>query len=344
MGSVEGLGVGVRRYRSGRLRMDLREAISLEANSPPVRPRFGGSSPSRAALLGSCAVVLIVAGIQTCKGLMAWVGEDPYHRLSFQAIELTEPLPRWIPGSREQFLEGVRRQSDLPETIRMLEIPLGDLERAFRASPWVESVDRIERIFPNRIRATLRYREPVASLSWNGSSPSVILDKEGDVLPDEIDRSASLPLAEIKGLPGRFDARAGHPLRIAGGDDVSARIDPIVAHATRLAGFLKRRGALDVSADPPRNIVALAVRIERRRLYLYSRSGFYISWGEVSESEFDDAKARTRWILLIDWFRRHPASAVRYPAYLKFVGDEPVLSNDPAEAARRTDRADDRFR
>ena len=323
----------------GRSRMNGREAISFDANSPTVRAGFRSLSPSRMALLGSCAVVLIVIAYQGCKGLVAWVGRDPYHGLEFREIELTEPPPRWFKGSREQFLEEVRVGADLPEHLRMLEVSLSDLDQAFLRSPWVESVDRIERVFPDRLRVGLHYREPVAAVSLSGTAPSLVLDRAGDVLPDELDRSACLPLLEIKGLPGRFDARAGLPLRIAGGNEAGARIDPIVARATRLAGFLKHQGALDPLAKPPRNIVALAVRSEKGRIYLFSRSGFYISWGESAEP-FDDANTRTRWNRLIAWFEHHPSDSVRHPAYLKFDGDEPVLSNDPAEAARRVDNND----
>ena len=218
----------------------------------------------------------------------------------------------------------------------MLDVSLSELDSAFLRSPWVESVNRIERVFPNRLRVTLRYREPVAFVTLSGSTPSILLDRAGDVLPDEVDRSACLPLLEIKGLPGRSDARAGLPLRIGGDNEVAARIDPIVGRATRLAWFLKRRNALDPAARPPRNIIALAVKVETGKLYLYSRSDFYIAWGEESADPFDEAKALARWNRLIAWFEHHPAESVRDPSYIRFEGDEPVLAENRAEAARRS--------
>lgn len=64
------------------------------------------------------------------------------------------------------------------------------VRQAYESSPWIRRVTEIERVFPNRLRIEVEWREPLAPVEYDGRF--LLVDDRGQLLPAESDE----PLVE----------------------------------------------------------------------------------------------------------------------------------------------------
>ncbi len=138
-------------------------------------------------------------------------GRSERYRVNSAAIAVAA-VPAWIPG-------GVRSTGlDRPLALEARsvfdnELPLSAAERALR-NPWVRSVVKIERGFPNAIRLDLEMRMPVALLEQGRNRIAVdaecVVLEQNSKLPE-----SSLPLVQASAAPAPAPGVRLDPVRHA---------------------------------------------------------------------------------------------------------------------------------
>ncbi|QDT34816.1 cell division protein FtsQ/DivIB [Thalassoglobus polymorphus] len=100
------------------------------------------------------------------------------YQFEMEAIEVNQPN-EWVPGT---LIDTVLINSEFPERISLLQPNLSrDVAEALHAHPWVHHVDSVRLTNERSIRASLKYRLPVAFVETNeGLFP---VDAEGVLLP-----------------------------------------------------------------------------------------------------------------------------------------------------------------
>jgi hypothetical protein len=309
-----------------------RVEIEAEAGPAPGVTTVRRLATRRVALAAAGAVAVVGLGLATpwgsawSRAVLARLYGRAIYRADWQGTELVEPPPPWIKSGKAGLLVSVATQAGLPTRPSVVELDLDEVRRGFEHHPWVAEVVRVERSFPNRLRVRLRYRKPAVVVALDGPGV-IVLDAEGVVLPDDdCDRAACGFLPTIKGLPGRFDARAGIPLKIGGTDDAPAHRDPIVEAAARLASTLAAHGARPDATDPPADLTR--VLVNGRELWASSADPANLHWvlwahvpADATEPPADDP---SRWGLLRSWFSDHP-DTLHDPDFLEFRDGRPTL-------------------
>lgn len=164
-------------------------------------------------VLASCALVaaVIFAGRYAFENLPA----EDNSRFPFASIECAV-LPKMTTAD---FLDEVRYVSRLPEEFSLRDKTLARrLATAFEYHPWVQSVERVRVIPPDRVIVELRFRRPVLAVRWKEELR--VVDGEGILLP----RNASadgLPIYE--GTPSAPKGAAGAKWGDAGIMNAAAR-------------------------------------------------------------------------------------------------------------------------
>lgn len=289
-------------------------------------------APARLGLAAALAVgliLLLVGGVQAWHAVRGWLHAREVYRADFLQIELVSPPPPWIKPGREGLLkamlaraEGLDRHQSTPD------LDLATLDRTFlQLCPWIESVERIERSYPNRLTVRVReYREPVAMVVSEGPAAPIVLDAKGHVLPpDEIDWEAAGPLLKLRGLPAADDARAGHLLKLKDAGP-SPSNDRRVERLARLAGFLKPLLNREGREAPP--IKVRFLRPGEASLWIKLDDGSWINWGEAPGEETPgNAPASRKWDLLREWLDAHGGKGVARPQYLDVSRDRVETRN-----------------
>jgi hypothetical protein len=275
-------------------------------------------------------LVLIGAGVaRSWRTALNWLARRPHYQSSFREIELSPAPPPWIKSGRAGLLLHVRDGAKWPERFSSLELDLGDLRLAFqRESPWVQEVTSIERTYPNRLVVHLYYREPVAYVPMAAQSPSIFLDREGVVLPDDdITLSAAQPLFEIRLASAPAEGRAGYSFSVLDKPDGQARYEPARA-AARLAGFLK-----DKEAAAP--IRAAVIHAQQSGLFVQTADGGMIFWGRPPRDERPgELLADQKWLLLRDWVKTHTMGECRPPEFLDIREGRVIIHNPVGDTPR----------
>ena len=130
------------------------------------------------------------------------VGRDR-HLLRAERITITA-IPEWITAD---IRSEVVRDSGLGGRLSLLDEAFPQvIEDAFKLHPWVESVERITKNFPQGVQVDLKYRRPVAVVELAGPEgvQFVPIDKHGVHLPtDDVPELRKRYLPRIGGIVGR---------------------------------------------------------------------------------------------------------------------------------------------
>lgn len=181
-----------------------------------------------------------------------------------------------------------------------------------RAFPWVESVEAVERAYPDRICALVRIRRPVAAMERRGSEP-VLLDETGAPLP--VRYYPSRPTGEVPLIRGIGSDRsapcdAGDGVRIVKDLDKAGVIDLCAVHSVDLSnlGGRRRPGASEI--------------------VLHTAAGTEVEWGRPIGSPYtlDEPSCEMKMDGLKEVLERYPGLAGLRRVRLQFrdPGVEPV--------------------
>jgi len=210
-------------------------------------------------------------------------------------------------------LEHVRTGSGHSPSVEVLAEDLVQLRDAFAVhSPWVRRVDRIERLYPNRLIVTLAYRRPVAKL-WAVKSRPLYLDDEGIALPaSEIDEAAAGPLIRIKlDDPLRLaEIRAGHAVTLDQGRG-RAPLPEAIRAAARLASFFQDKLGSEGNSEPRLRVDAIIVADRSLSLACVENPAAMILWeplarGSDNSTLGDDEK----WKRFLAWAETHDLAKI----------------------------------
>jgi hypothetical protein len=292
----------------------------------PVRPKPVGA-PGRVPLRFISRRKVLQVGLVAAGGVSGlvliswgwaatrtWLLTRPAYRCAFDDIELAPPPPPWIKRGAEGVLASVRQGSGLPEQLDSQAIDLAVLRRAFaHHCPWVLEVVEVRRSFPNHLKVTLTYRQPVAEVIEPLENRRLaLLDADAVVLPlDGTDLAAAGTLLQIWSSEIPEGVREG----LAWPDDKGqSGPDPVMAQLVRLAAFVKRRNrSLGLRAIPFHLVHALP----ESGLFLGASENRWVRWRrsvlpERSPELSDDQK----WDMLVAWVDEQRPWPQYRPAYL----------------------------
>jgi hypothetical protein len=300
-------------------------------------PRLAGLGPVRRisnrrlawiAALAVASGLAVVALHALARLAIDWLHRHDPYQTDFAAIELDPPPPDFLRLDASTLLEQVRRAAGRPERLSTLDLDLDALASEFaKHTPWVESVRRIERSYPNRVIVRLTYREPVARIrTLDGKT--IILDRGAYVLPnDELAEHVKRTLPSITGLPGPLETRPGLGVAPPGGE-----VERHVLAAARLAGYLRDREVerKDARAD---QVVIISTRHGADHLYLGTTDAdrdrdpdFWFLWGHAPGSEGpQELDASIKWNQYLEWFSRPDRPRLAPLQYLEFTPQGPRL-------------------
>jgi len=193
--------------RSVTLHVDDRPSLSGRGKSKPkaqparkspsrLKIRWPGAlrsrSSRRAALAGSGMLVLLIAaalfpGKKVENQLVAWSGQAGY-RVDDIFVEGRARTPR------DQLLTalGVKRGDAI------LSVDLAAAQKRIEEIPWVRTAT-VERRLPNQIHILITERSPIAL--WQNKGRYFLVDHDGQIVGDQIDDYAGLPLTVGEGAP-----------------------------------------------------------------------------------------------------------------------------------------------
>lgn len=223
-------------------------------------------------------VALIVIGLLGWGMNSLWQQVSPSvihrdeHLLQAERVTIT-PLPEWIAAD---VCAEVVRNAGLDNRLSLLEDSFAQvIEDAFVLHPWVESVERITKNYPQGVHVELTYRRPVAVVEMSGPEGVlyVPIDKQGVHLPpNDVPDLRKRYLPRIGGIVGRPPVGQEWP-------------DPRVLGAAELAGQLA-----DVWEPLCLVDILPSARPEIRegaRFFVYdliTRGGTRIVWGAASST------------------------------------------------------------
>ncbi len=192
------------------------------------------------------------------------------------ACVLEERSPSWLPESIGHEIR-VALQAAPPVSLFAPDFG-GRLRDAVKsATPWIGTVERVERIFPNRARVDLTLRRPVVAIEHEGHR--YLLDGSGRVLhrePRSQPTSFRFPVYPV------FGVRAGAPTVGAVSDDRE------VLAAVRVAEEL--RALPSAHRDLVRQIEPVALEVRRSirgsvaaagEVHIRTASGVLVEWGRA---------------------------------------------------------------
>ena len=146
----------------------------------------------RAVLAGAGSLVLLIAfalfpGQKVKNQMLAWSGQAGF-RVDDIFVEGRAKTPR------EQLLTalGVKRGDAI------LAVDLAAAQKRIEGIPWVRSA-AIERRLPGELHILITERSPIAL--WQNKGRYFLVDRDGQIVGDQIDDYASLPLTVGEGAP-----------------------------------------------------------------------------------------------------------------------------------------------
>ena len=189
------LQVDDRPIQSGRGRTKAKAAPARKAPSR-LKMRWPGAlrsrSMRRAVLAGGGVLVLLLAaalfpGKKVANQLVAWSGQAGY-RVDDIFVEGRARTPR------DQLLGalGVKRGDAI------LAVDLAAAQKRIEEIPWVRTA-AVERRLPNQIHILITERSPIAL--WQNKGRYFLVDHDGQIVGDQIDDYAGLPLTVGEGAP-----------------------------------------------------------------------------------------------------------------------------------------------
>ncbi len=262
-------------------------------------------------LIGMAAVLAVYLVTMAVRSAVSWLHLQSQYQIQFADIALAEPPPAWFRGGRETFLRKVRENADEPEILPLLDLERGRIDRAFRLSPFVEDVIRVE-YPPHQIIVHLVYKQPIATLPFP-RSPALILDRNAHVLPrEDIDLDKLDPLIEVIAqglLPSA--AKPGLPFRPPGSSPESDRCESCIRQATSLAAYFREPPRARAASSPALRITkviateciaAASSTLDHRGFFVANADRALILWGQPpGEEPPGAAKADDKWAILEKW-------------------------------------------
>ena len=192
--------------RSVTLQVDDRPVTSGRGRSKDPSPRKAPAARSKmrwpgalrsrstrhAVLVGAAGLVLLIAvalfpGRKVANQLLSWSGQAGY-RVDDIFVEGRVKTPR------DQLLTalGVKRGDAI------LAVDLAAAQKRIEEIPWVRSA-AVERRLPDQLHILITERQPVAL--WQNKGRYFLVDREGQIVGDQIEDYTGLPLAVGEGAP-----------------------------------------------------------------------------------------------------------------------------------------------
>ncbi|MFG0317484.1 MAG: cell division protein FtsQ/DivIB [Planctomycetota bacterium JB042] len=226
------------------------------------------------------AGLVVLASLGLVAARLAEVGRNDVRFLVVPSQLVAERLPRWMPATVRDVIH--ERVSDLaPLSIFDGRFAERLAEGLRSATPWIEEVREVERLYPNRARVELVLREPVASVDVGDRR--VVLDRRGVVLHEESRVAPTrfeLPVYPVLGAEATAAPRVGE-----------AFPDPEVVAASLAAGELLSIGEPWASTVREIAPTALEVRCSIRgsvaapgEVHVRTGSGVLVEWGRARAS------------------------------------------------------------
>lgn len=159
--------------------------MTKKSNTKSGRAAAASSSSSKQ-FPWRLATWVVLAGVVSAGGYLAWqrvaqrIHASPHFAFDPQQIEIT-PRPEWIRGDlRRQIIQ----HGNLTPPTSLLEPDLTrQVAQAFALHPWVERVDRVQKLPTGKVQVDLTYRRPVCMVEVaRGLLP---VDVQGVLLPSE---------------------------------------------------------------------------------------------------------------------------------------------------------------
>jgi len=231
-----------------------------------------------AAKLAASVVVLLSVGLIAAH--LAGIARLDRRFLVFPASILDENRPSWLP---EEVLGALRADLQRIEPISIFAKDFGSrMSRSLlSASPWIDSVLAVERVFPNRARVELELRRPVISI--DRGPYRFLLDREAICLHREDRASPGLfrrPVLPVVGARPGTEPRLGQRFE-----------DPEVVAAIQVAEELKSLDERQSGTLWRIRPVALEVRRSIQgavaapgEVHLRTANGVLVEWGRAQES------------------------------------------------------------
>ncbi|ADV63958.1 hypothetical protein Isop_3399 [Isosphaera pallida ATCC 43644] len=249
------------------------------------------------------AMVALVLGWWFRDQPRSWLARHDIYRTTAEAIEWRPEPPDWIRPSASDLAIQVAQRAAWPDRFSPLEIDLDRLADDVRFHcPWIDAVERVERVWPNRLILHVRYRKPAARLVFGDGQAEAILDQHGVVLPArEVEERVAADLVRLilkNDNPDRLDLgldpnrEPGRHAARSGSTNPNAPEAQRLRNAIHLAMFLRdQRDALRDSSRTTSEDADLAradaLWLERvavnptdpRGLFIWIQSRTWIVWG-----------------------------------------------------------------
>lgn len=249
-----------------------------------VKSRGGYVAPSRTERLGAllgwlfavsvhAAPLLIILGISAYGLLALWRhgGGAQQYRIR-PSVELAQAQ-----GFRPEAVREFNRLGALAVGRSLLDpLLLADLRAEYLRSPWVRSVSRMKRAFPNELYIEFMPRVPLVQVLHGGYY--WLVDEDGIMLPVEGTRQSRAGLPVIRGDIDRrpADGCVWNDGGILGGISALLAIDdsPLRGQLAVVEIIVKRTEYLDRLSQPGRS---------RPRLEILASNGMNILWGTAGD-------------------------------------------------------------
>jgi len=314
------------------------DGLIEDADSPSRLRRFEFVRPAgrldARRLLAAFSLLVIVAvaaaylGRQALDAAVSWLAGQPRYQLPFSRIELVSPPPDCFRGGAPAFLERVRKTANEPETLSLLDLEPGRIERAFKLFPWVGNVESVA--FPPRgIEVRLAYNEPAAVVQI-GTVERVVLDAHGVLLPLEDIDTAKIGrtiLINGKGIVAPAANRLGLVWKTETPERPElAQVDRYVLQAAKLAGFLldpERKREAETSTALRFLAVVASDPMSERWLFLRNADNVIILWGEApGDEQPGQPSAEDKWRILVDKAKKKAISPQSKPGHWVFSNND----------------------
>jgi hypothetical protein len=296
----------------------------------PLRLRFDRGRMLRFAIWLSAGLIGAVLIYRAGVGTVTWLGDQPAYQIPFRSIVLDPPPPAWYRGGSAQFLENLRQQAGMPETIPLLKFETNELQDVFKLSPWTQEVLKVT-YRPLGLSIRLNYHRPVAIVETS-SHQEYLVDRSAIILPlEEVDRERleqECGLIRIKGdgLLDPLDPQPGIVWKPKAGLNDIADGNHHIADAAELARFVaEKSSSLDKAGNPALNIRYINPMdkdLDYRGQFLWNAESTYILWGEAPGKEGPRSLgAEKKWEKLIVWSRTEKNRSIPNGDYWEITAD-----------------------
>lgn len=255
-------------------------------------------------ILGVLVVVVFGGGVYT---LWRWIGHkieaDDSYLVTPEKIEISRQ-PDWICSDVKT--DVAKAALAQPQDLRDRDLTVR-MAREFTLNPWVASVRRVSKAYPEGVTVDLQYRKPVAIvqvLSAEGTPSVLLVDANGVLLPTK-----ECPKEKVMALP-RIYVGDTWPSGAAGSPWGDKRVHAGTTIAAELSEHWKKLGLRRIQlAEDDTGGVAF----DEPSFELITQKGVRVLWGHRPGAEVG----------------REPASAVKIRRLLDFVEKQGPL--DPPE-------------